>query len=133
MRLVFHPSKFRFPPPHLAGWLRACSVYKGTNQTDIAVKEEVLRVGRLSKINNGWSITGWSMRVSGRRWGFAAQSSAPPSGRGRPYIGRGADVARSISRASMDGSVQRKKITSVSCKRKKEIAAGNEQIRGGPH
>ena len=23
VRLVFHPSKFR-PPPHLAGWLRAC-------------------------------------------------------------------------------------------------------------
>ena len=24
VRLVFHPSKFR-PPPHLAGWLRACT------------------------------------------------------------------------------------------------------------
>ena len=24
VRLVFHPSKFR-PPPHLAGWLRACA------------------------------------------------------------------------------------------------------------
>ena len=23
VRLVFHPSKFRPPPPHLAGWLRA--------------------------------------------------------------------------------------------------------------
>ena len=33
VRLVFHPSKFR-PPPHLAGWLRACtcvidSLYSG--------------------------------------------------------------------------------------------------------
>ena len=25
VRLVFHPSKFR-PPPHMAGWLRACKV-----------------------------------------------------------------------------------------------------------
>ena len=60
VRLVFHPSKFR-PPPHLAGWLRACFCCHIEVKTRKTQTELILQM-ILDVIQNNWD-SGSDIRI----------------------------------------------------------------------